>query len=246
MRVIFLGTMGWYDGRLGNTLCVLVDTPREYIVFDAGSGFSKIDNYIKGRKPVYLFLSHFHLDHIIGLHTLNKLVFPQGINIFGPKGTRKMFNLVINTPYSKPIHKLKLKVRVEDITRDKKFPFDIKYARLLHTSLCYGYRLSVNGKTLAFCTDTGPCKQMQALSKNADLLIAESSLPPGTIDTGWPHLNPEQAAMAARAAKAKKLVLAHFDAGDYLKESDIRLAEKSARKIFKGAIAARDGFCLEL
>jgi len=246
MKIYFLGTMGWFDTKLGNTLCVLVDTDREYIIFDAGTGFSKIDNYIKDKRPIYLFLSHFHLDHIIGLHTLNKFSFSQGINVFGPKGTQKMFNLVINTPYSKPIHKLKSKIKVRDIIRGLKFPFDIKYERLLHTTVCYGYRLSTNDKTLAFCTDTGLCVQMKALARDVDLLIAEASLPPGTIDRGWPHLNPEQAARVAKDSKAKKLVLVHFDADDYPKERDVGLAEKLARKIFKNTIAARDGFCLKI
>lgn len=246
MKIYFLGTMGWFDTELGNTLCILVDTGSEYVIFDAGTGFSKIDNYIKNKRPIYLFLSHFHLDHIIGLHTLNKFSFPQGINVFGPKGIKKMFDLVINTPYSKPICKLNSKIKVAEIRHKLKFPFDIKYEKLLHTTVCYGYRLSVNDRTIAFCTDTGPCAQMKALAKNADLLIAESSLPSGTIDRGWPHLNPEQAAKSAKAAKAKKLVLVHFDAADYPREKDIRFAEKSSRKIFKNTIAARDGVSLEI
>ena len=116
----------------------------------------------------------------------------------------------------------------------------------MHATVCYGYRLAAGGSSMAFCTDTGPCKAISALAKNADVLIAESSLPPGTIDSGWPHLNPEQAAKAAKTSKAKKLVLVHFDAGDYTKENDIRLAEKSGRKIFKNTVAARDGFSLEI
>jgi len=246
MKAHFLGTMGWYNSQLGDTLCVLVDTGREYVIFDAGTGFSKINNYIKDKKPIYLFLSHFHLDHIIGLHTLNKFSFAQGIKVFGPKGTQKMFNQVINTPYSKSIATLKLKVMVKDITRGLKFPFDLEYTKLLHQDPSYGYRLSVNNKTIAFCTDTGPCAQMSVLAKNADLLIAESSLPPGTVARGWPHLNPEQAAKAAKCAKVKKLVLVHFDSGDYPKAGNIASAKKAAQRIFKNTLAARDGLCLKI
>jgi ribonuclease BN (tRNA processing enzyme) len=79
-----------------------------------------------------------------------------------------------------------------------------------------------------------------------DVLIAESSLPPSIVDRGWPHLNPEQAARAAKISEVKKLVLVHFDAVDYSKESDIKLAEESARKIFKNTTAARDGYSLEI
>jgi ribonuclease BN (tRNA processing enzyme) len=246
MKIYFLGTMGWFDTKLGNTLCVLVDTGKEYIIFDAGTGFSKIDNYIKDRRPIYLFLSHFHLDHIIGLHTLNKFSFPQGINVFGPEGIKKMFSFVINTPYSKPVNKLKSRIKVSEISHKSKFPFNIKYKELLHATVCYGYRLVAGGSSIAFCTDTGPCKAISSLAGSADVLIAESSLLPGIVDRGWPHLNPEQAARAAKASRAKKLALVHFDAGDYLKENDIKLAEKSARKIFRNTIAARDGDCLDV
>ena len=246
MKVYFLGTMGWFDTKLGNTLCVLVDTGREYVIFDAGSGFSKIDHYIKDKKPIYLFLSHFHLDHIIGLHALNKFVFPQGIKVFGPKGTQKMFNLVINTPYSKPIHKLKSKIKVRDITQGLKFPFDIKYEKLLHTTVCYGYRLSANDKTIAFCTDTGLCKGMQVLAKNADVLIAESSLPSGTVDKGWPHLNPESAAEIAIKAGAKKLALIHFDASLYLNFKMRAEAGRVSKKIFKNTLVCYDNMKITL
>ncbi|MFA6129518.1 MAG: ribonuclease Z [Candidatus Omnitrophota bacterium] len=241
MKIYFLGTNGWCDTDLGNTLCVLVETSQAYIVFDAGNGLFKLDKYVKDRRPIYLFLSHFHLDHIIGLHGLNKFSFPQGINIFGPKGIKEMFKLVINTPYSKPIHQLKIKVKVGEINKDSKFPFDIRFKKLIHTTECYGYRLSADDKTIAFCTDTGPCKEIEVLANNADLLIAESSLPPGKIDANWPHLNPQQAALAAKNAGAKRLVLVHFDAGVYLTNKDRILAQNAARKIFKNTLAAEDG-----
>jgi ribonuclease BN (tRNA processing enzyme) len=223
---------------------VLVETRKAYVVFDAGNGLFKLDKYIKTRRPIYLFLSHFHLDHIIGLHGLNKFTFPQGINVFGPKGTKKMFNLVINTPYSKPVNKLKTRVRINEISGSAKFPFGITFRELFHSTLCYGYRLSADGKTLAFCTDTGPCDGINALAKEADLLIAECSLPPGKVDKYWPHLNPQQAAVIARDAKAKKLALVHFDAGAYKNKEDKRVAGLSAREIFKKSIVSKDGIVL--
>lgn len=246
MKVYFLGTMGWYDTQLGNTLCVLVDTGKEYVIFDAGGGLYKADRYIKEKRPVYLFLSHLHLDHIIGLHTLDKLDFPQGINIFCPKGTRKKLDFIINTPYSKPLGSLKTKVTIKEINRDQKFPFSLRYERLHHTTVCYGYRLSKNGKTVAFCTDTGPCRGLYSLAGEADLLVLESSLSPGVTDTNWPHLNPYQAAEAARISRARRLALVHFDAAQYPDTKDIKEAEKCARKIFKDTIAARDGYSLNI
>ena len=240
MKVYFLGTNGWCDTDLGNTLCVLVETKQAYIVFDAGNGLFKLDKYIKDSRPIYLFLSHFHLDHIIGLHSLNKFTFLQGINIFGPKGIKEMFKLIINAPYSKSINKLKTKVKIAEIKKNSKFPFDIRFKKLYHSTQCYGYRLSADNKTIAFCTDTGPCKEIGMLAKNADLLIAESSLPPGKVDTSWPHLNPEQAAKIAKDSKVQKLVLVHFDAAVYLNYRQRLEAGLEARKIFKPTLVSKD------
>ncbi|MDP3042483.1 MAG: MBL fold metallo-hydrolase [Candidatus Omnitrophota bacterium] len=246
MKLHFLGTNGWFDTRLGNTLSVLLDTAKAYIVFDAGGGFYKLDRYVKENKPVILLLSHFHLDHIIGLHALNKFNFIQGINVFGPKGVSKIFEVIINTPYSMPVKKLKTKLTIKEFSNNLKFPVDIKYRKLLHSSACYGYRVFAEGKSIVFCTDTGPCRNLDLLAKGADVLITESSLAPGQVDNSWPHLNPQQAAGIAKNAKVKRLFLVHFDAGIYLTNKDRILAQSAARKIFKNTLAARDGLGLSI
>ena len=75
MKVVFLGTNGWYDTETGNTICTLLQTDRFDIILDAGNGIHKVDRHIDGGKPVFLFLSHFHVDHIEGLHILAKFRF---------------------------------------------------------------------------------------------------------------------------------------------------------------------------
>jgi len=74
MEIIFLGTNGWYDTKTGNTTCTLIETEDYFIILDAGNGLYKIDQYITStsKRPIYLFLSHFHLDHIVGLHIMSK------------------------------------------------------------------------------------------------------------------------------------------------------------------------------
>ena len=88
MKVTFLGTNGWYDTITGNTCSVLIQSENFDIILDAGNGIAKADRYITQEKPVYLFISHFHLDHITGLHTLVKFNFREGLNICGQPGTR--------------------------------------------------------------------------------------------------------------------------------------------------------------
>ena len=77
MKIIFLGTNGWFSTPTGNTPCILIDAKDHYVIFDAGNGIYKIDKYITEEKPISLFISHFHLDHVSGLHNLDKVIFSQ-------------------------------------------------------------------------------------------------------------------------------------------------------------------------
>jgi ribonuclease BN (tRNA processing enzyme) len=79
---------------------LLVETNKEYIILDAGTGFYKVKDYLKARKPVYLFLSHFYLNHIISLHTLNRLHLAQRLDVYGPPPLKKVFDTFINKPYT--------------------------------------------------------------------------------------------------------------------------------------------------
>jgi len=146
VKLIFLGTNGWYDTETGNTSCILLETKNYSIILDAGSGLSKLDKYINWEKPAFLFLSHFHLDHIIGLHTLSKFNFKSGLNIYGQKRTGKILTQVINQPFTVPLNKLPFKVKVQEIAEGKHLlppPFLVKTKFLIHSSPCLGYRLEL-------------------------------------------------------------------------------------------------------
>ena len=246
MIIRFLGTNGWHDTETGNTLSILIQTENEFVILDAGNGLYKIIRYIKGKKPIYLFLSHFHLDHIIGLHTLAKFNFSQGISIYGPKGMKKVFDTVINSPYSIPIHRLKTKIRLYELNKRSPLPIKVKFKKLKHSSFCYGYRFNLEGKTISYCPDTGICTNLLTLAKSTDLLITECSYRPGERNKEWPHLNPQDSALVAKRAKAKRMVLVHFDPSRYKTFTERSAAGKIARKIFKNTLIARDLMSINL
>ena len=119
MDVIFLGTNGWYDSATGNTICILIRSNDYNIVLDAGNGINKLDQYYQKTKPVYLLLSHFHLDHIVGLHILAKFSFAKGLVIAGPKGTRKILNTFVNQPFTMPLDDLCYKTKIVELSEKK-------------------------------------------------------------------------------------------------------------------------------
>ncbi|MCX5716267.1 MAG: ribonuclease Z [Candidatus Omnitrophica bacterium] len=242
MKAIFLGTNGWYNTDTGNTTCILVQARDAHIVFDAGDGFYKLDRYIKDSKPIHLFISHIHLDHITGLHTINKFNFSQGIKIYGTKETLELILELIRPPYSIELGKLPFKVEfVEIVEGTYDFGFGLEARKLFHSVECLGYRIQADAKTVSYCTDTGICDNAAVLSKNADLSMFECALKSGQDDKAWPHLTPHAAANIAKAAGAKKMALIHFNPFLYPAMDDRITAEKEAKEIFPGAFYTRDG-----
>lgn len=111
-------------------------------------------------------------------------------------------------------------------------PFEIEARFLAHADPCFGYKLSLEGKTVTYCTDTGICDNFVKLASNTDVLISECTLLPGQRNDSWPHINPEDAAHAAKKAKARRLLLTHFHPELYPTNESRETAGKSARAIF--------------
>ena len=247
MKIVFLGTNGWYDSPTGNTICILIETDESSILLDAGNGFSKADRYIGRNKPVSLFISHTHLDHIIGLHTLNKFEFRKGLTIYCQSGTKAALQTVFAHPYSMPLVDLAYPVDIVEFERIIEKPeYVVQTAALNHSVPTTGFRVSIDNKIIVYCPDTGYCENAVRLSKNADLLIAECAFRSGEESDHWPHLNPESAARIALEAHVKQLALVHFDAFRYPTPASRLQAQEQAQLIFQKTFAAIDEQVLEL
>jgi len=247
ITVVFLGTNGWYDTPTGNTVSILLDTPEATILLDAGNGLAKADRYADPHKPAVLFLSHLHLDHVIGLHALNKLRFERGLTILTQPGTKGALEALIGPPYSLAFSRLPYPVQVREFAGAYAgHGVALESLPMRHSDPTIGFRLAVEGKTVAYCPDTGYCEAAVRLARNADLLIAECAFRSGEESEGWPHLNPETAAGIAVEAGAEKLVLVHFDAFRYPDIPSRMAAQAAARTVFANAHAAVDELVLEV
>ena len=242
MKIIFLGTNGWYDTETGNTICTLVQTERYDILLDAGNGIHRAAFHLEGAKPVFLFLSHFHIDHIEGLHILSKFRFREGLCICGPTGSREILGTFINAPFTTPLAELPYPARILEMPEEAAFlPFPVQVLPLRHTSITLGFRIAVDARIVSYCPDTGFCENAVTLAHSADLLITECAYKEGQSCEAWPHLNPETAARIALEAGAKRLALTHFDAGVYLSLSERKASQAIAAGMFPATTAALDG-----
>jgi ribonuclease Z len=94
------------------------------------------------------------------------------------------------------------------------------------------------GKKFAYIVDAGYSENLIGFAKDADVLICEATF---TKDLGveareFGHMTAADAAMLAKKANAKQLVITHFS--QRYRDASVLLAE--ARKVFKNTIAARD------
>lgn len=255
MKIYFLGTNGWYTTPTGDTPCILIDSKDRYVIFDAGNGIYKIDRYIKENKPISLFVSHFHIDHVSGLHILNKFNFQQGIDVYFAKGRKKDFELLVNPPYMVGIDKnkvnvfeLRTKIRLHELEEgDNEIRFPVRMKKLFHAYENHGFRIILEGKTIVYSGDTKIVPNGLLIAKDADLLIHEcSNIVSPPEPNLWGHTDPVQTARFALDAGVKKLVLTHFGAHLYDTLEKRKEAEKKAQKIFPNTIAATDDLILEV
>ena len=254
MKIHFLGTNGWYTTPTGNTPCILIDSKDRYVIFDAGNGIYKIDKYIKENKPISLFISHFHIDHISGLHTLAKFKFKQGIDIYFAKGRKKDFDLFVNPPYTigivndkKNILNLKTKISVYELAEgDNDVGFPVEMRKLYHGFDDHGFRVELERKSIVYSGDTKRGANGLSIARQADLLIHECSNIVSAHPDDWGHTDPVQTAQFARDANVKKLVMTHFGAHLYNTLEKRKEAEKISRRIFTNTIAPTDQLVLQI
>jgi ribonuclease Z len=100
------------------------------------------------------------------------------------------------------------------------------------------------GNIIAYISDTQYFTGLIPLSKEADVLISESTYASELEEKAknYLHMTAAQAATVAKKAEAKKLVLTHFSS----RYNNTKILLEEARKIFPNTITAHDFLTLSL
>lgn len=244
MKVTFLGTNGWYSSPTGDTPCILIDSKDHYVVLDAGNGIYKLDKYITDDKPISLFISHFHIDHVSGLQVLPKFNFKQEIDVYVGAGRAEDFEAFVNPPFTQSYKKLKTPIKLYELSEKvEKVPFEACAIKQTHLFDDHGFRIELEGKIIAYTGDCALTDATRILAKNADLLISECANKENELPG---HMNPIEAATLAKEEDVKQLILTHFPPTSYPTLKDRRWAETEAKNIFPNTTAATDGMEIEI
>jgi phosphoribosyl 1,2-cyclic phosphodiesterase len=248
----------------GHTPCAaLRSSAGGLLIIDAGTGIRRLGERLmaESRKEaleVDLLLTHFHLDHIIGLPFFAPLYAPQAVVRFhsavAPKETEQYLGGLQMGRY--------FPVAFKETASRKKFlkadeagfrvgKFRISYCPLNHPQGSVAYRVEEGGRSVVFATDTEPPEhgldeRLVSFIRGATYLIYDAMFTPQEyrVRQGWGHSSWIDGTNLGRAGKVKNLVLSHFnpDHDDSQVSGMIRLARKEFRRTF----AAREGWTVRI
>jgi len=216
MRLVLLGTTGYHPSEHRHTPCMLL--PEVGVMFDAGTAMFRAARFLNANS-LDIFLSHAHLDHIIGLTYLFSVVreYPlQQIRVFGEAEKLAAIEEHLFSEFIFParppmaFHELGANGSVEAHggVRVSHFP-------LQHVGGTLGFRVDGPEGSMAYVTDTTAAVDADYVERirGVDLLVHECYFPDGQEEwaakTGHSCTTP--VAQVARAAGVGQLVLVHVD-----------------------------------
>jgi len=273
----------------GNTSCVEVVAAGHRCIFDAGTGIiplgKKICRDVSSQPTAYVFLSHTHIDHVMGLCFFEPLLTANSRSyIYGPGNShralsRSLQQLTHSDLFPVSFDELKGKKEVHSLAGGELIRFRAPGKRPLIeiptgpaqldpevlTIATYKspahprfgvmlYRVNYRDKSLVYATDVeqrdGGYPEIVDFARGADLLIHDAQylhdeyFSTAKPKKGWGHSTIEMAAEIAKKAKVKRLALFHHE--PVHDDRAMRAIERRAKRLFPGAITAREGSEIEL
>lgn len=259
-----LGTVSTYQTQTKNCPGFLVNYNEHKIILDAGNGITRNMNIPQDLINATIIISHLHPDHYgellsiaqtsLVLHRLGylnkkiKVYIPQDDKVKttenytdtdGWGASRQIEKNLIDYDYLLSLQDNSFLEFVPYIEKDKLLFDDLEVTFSLnpHPIITYSTCLNTDGIKIVYSSDTGYQKNtVTNLSKNANLLICESTFLIGQQRLEDYHLFAHEAAQIAKDANVEKLLLTHF-----WPSIDKQLYVDEARKIFQETYAAEEG-----
>jgi phosphoribosyl 1,2-cyclic phosphodiesterase len=250
----------------GNTSCLEVLCGDERLIFDAGSGLPMLGRQIlanEGPVDTQVFLTHTHLDHIIGMPFFALFHIP-GLTVPVYAGHLKPVGMSLHGVLSDMMRAPLFPVPPEIFGANVSFndfeagevlyPMDgvtLRTAPLNHPNGACGYRVDYEGKAIAYITDTEHYpdrldERVLSLVQDASIMIYDATYTDEEYEkfVGFGHSTWQEGIKLADAANVETLVIFHHDPS----HTDDMMDEIAAdvEKARPGTIVAREGLTLNL
>ncbi len=243
MKIQFLGTSGHHPTEHRHTSCVML--PEVGIVFDAGTGFFRVQEHVQTRE-LDVFLSHAHLDHVCGLTyflvpmlkgIVDKVRVHANAATLETVQTHLLSQGLFPAPLNFEYHELGDGWELADGGR-------LTWRPLTHPGGSMGYRIDWPDKSFAFITDTTTSEDYLDFIAEVDVLIHECNFPDAMAEYAEPtgHSHSTAVAELAKQAGVGRLILTHFGPDQ---PQDDPVGIDGVRKIFPASEIARDPWTVE-
>lgn len=169
-------------------------------------------------RITHILFSHFHADHFADFipfffdaaYYSQQLGRREGLTIIGPRGTKRLFNVIVKTfpGFSSAQFRLTIRevaARSFRIGRTRITPHTVAHSQRLH---CLGYRIQYGKKVLAYSGDATYCEGLLKLCRKADVAVLDCSFPANRPGRG--HMHAEDCGRIAQEAGITRLILSHF------------------------------------
>ncbi|MBM3184355.1 MAG: MBL fold metallo-hydrolase, partial [Chlamydiae bacterium] len=142
----------------GNTVCLELLYDETRLIFDAGTGIRNLGESLQGeKKTIHLFLSHAHLDHVIGFPFFAP-IYDQNTEIYvwspeeNQKTCRELFHDLMNAAFF-PIRLEQLQAKMHFEALDEKRtieigPLTLSLCKTDHPSLAYAFKIKTPHQTI--------------------------------------------------------------------------------------------------
>ena len=236
MRLTIVGCSGSIPGPESLSSCYLLEHDGFRVVIDLGHGsLGVLQRHIALTDIDAIVLSHLHADHSIDLtalyvaHRYGPYDFSGRLPIYGPSDTAERLASAYGM---KDPQGMKGSFDFRELAVAASIgPFRMRAERVAHPVETYAVRFEADGQTFVYSGDTGPCRAIDELARDADLLLCEASFVHGEDNPADLHLTGREAGLLARDAGAGRLVITHVPPWNDPKEA---MAE--AASVFGGEI----------
>jgi ribonuclease BN (tRNA processing enzyme) len=245
MKVVLLGTGGYHPSDSRQTACILL--PELGVMFDAGTSVYRLRDYMP-IDQLDIFITHAHLDHVVGLTYLLDSVPRELLNSVDVYGEQEKLDAIRDVLFAELLFPVPAPFRFRPLNGPVQLPSGarISHFPLHHPGGAVGYRLDLPDRSMAYVSDTIASLDADYLEaiRGVDLLLHEAYFVTEDLEmmhrTGHSHV--QAAAEVAAAAEVGRLVLVHLS--PLLKdESEIDLV--SARRAFASTDIGADRMELE-
>jgi ribonuclease Z len=214
MKLILLGTTGYHPNDRRHTPCMLI--PECGVMLDAGTATYRAGRYLEV-DHLDIFLTHAHLDHVIGLTYLFSVIREHPLERITVHGTAEDLSAIDEHLFCEKLFPKKPPFRSVPLAEEVPLPLGgrLTHFPLEHQGCSLGFRLDWPGHSLAYVTDTTAAPDADYVEKirGVDLLVHECYFP--DIHADWArqtgHSCTTPVAEVAREAHVGRLVLVHVN-----------------------------------